>query len=74
MPSQREHLAAAVIGSTIYVVGGRVTSDHPNYWRTTTNSNGLEAHDPSAEARRDPVATRELLHQLSVEGLASTYL
>lgn len=49
MPSSREHLAAAVIGSTIYVVGGRVTSDHHNYWRTTTNSNALEAYDPSAD-------------------------
>lgn len=52
MPSPREHLAAAVIGSTIYVVGGRVTEDHHNYWRTTTNSNALEAYDPATNTWR----------------------
>jgi N-acetylneuraminic acid mutarotase len=48
MPSGREHLASAVIGTTLYVMGGRHTGDPRDFQRTTRNFGALEAYDTLA--------------------------
>ena len=45
MPSGREHLASAVVGTTLYVMGGRHTVDPRDFQRTTTNFGAMEAYD-----------------------------